>query len=77
MKILEFLRDVRKSWKSTIPCDNQENHKQFKIKCEHNEIIEFLISQETYENHKNLWTPYADLENHESRRILQENHENH
>ena len=26
---------------------------------------------------KNLGTPYADLENHESRRILRDNHENH
>ena len=46
----------------------------------HESIIKsliFLISQETYENHKNLGTPYADLENHESRRILRDNHENH
>ena len=39
--------------------------------------LNFLISQETYENLKNLSTPYADLENYESRRLLHENNENH
>ena len=77
MKILEFLWEETKEWKSTIPWEKQENHKILELNESILKSLNFWISQETCENHKNIWTPYANLENHESLRIIQENHENH